>query len=147
MFARSKELGLITRVTLNITNKLPKDLTFEWLVDLCRESYVDQLMLRNVVIPSNVPVDTPTVGWIVKNVDPAVYPRLQDELKRACEKDGMVIRKLNFGSIVYDCKGVSVTYSDYCVQDSNDGEDIRSLILMEDGHCYSNWNSKASILF
>lgn len=147
LFARSKELGLLTRVTLNITNKLPKDINFKLLVDLCLESYVDQLMLRNVVVPNNVPVDTPTVGWIVKNVDPSVYPRLQDELKRNCERDGMALRRLGFGSVVYDYKGISVTYSDYCVQDSNDGEDIRSLILMEDGHCYSSWNSKASVLF
>jgi hypothetical protein len=147
LFARSKELGVLTRVTLNITNKLPKEINFESLVSLCKENYVRQLMLRNVVIPNNVPLNTPTVLWILKNVDPSMYPRLQNELKEACEKNGMAIRRLNFGSMVYDYREVSVTYSDYCVQDSNDGKDIRSLILMEDGHCYTSWNSDASALF
>ncbi len=147
MFARSKELGLLTRVTLNITNKLPENISFKWLVEVCRNNFVDQLMLRNVVVPNNVPLDIPTAKWISKNVDPTMYPRLQAELKKTCEKKGMLLRKLSFGSLVYDYRGVSVTYSDYCVQDDNDGEDIRSLIFMEDGHCYTSWNSKASILF
>jgi len=147
LFRRSKELGLVTRVTVNITNKLPKDITFLQLVDLCRDTFVDQLMLRNVVVPNNVPLDIPTAKWISENVDPTMYPRLQNELKHVCEKKGMLIRKLSFGSLVYDYRGISVTYSDYCVQDDNDGEDIRSLIFMEDGHCYTSWNSKASALF
>jgi sulfatase maturation enzyme AslB (radical SAM superfamily) len=147
LFARSKELDLVTRVTLNITNKLPKDINFEWLVNLCKETYIDQLMLRNVVVPNNAVHSPETRKWINENVDTRMYPRLQDELKRACERDGMMLRILNFGSVVYDYKGVAVTYSDYCVQDNNNGKDIRSLIFMEDGHCYTSWNSKASILF
>ena len=147
MLARSKEIGLLTRATINITSKLPRDINFEWLVGLCQESYVDQLLLRNIVIPNNVPSDSPTAKWIQENVDQSVYPRLQDELRRACEKDGMMLRRLNFGAIVYDYQGISVTYSDYCVQDANDGKDIRSLIFMEDGHCYTSWNSMASVLF
>lgn len=146
MFKKSKDLGMITRVTLNVTNKIPSDVRFDTLVELCRMNYIDQLMLRNVVVPSNVP-RTKEARWIEKNVDPEVYFRLQNELKRTCEKEGMMIRRLNFGSVVYEYQRVSVTYSDYCVQDDNDGKDIRSLIFMEDGHCYTSWNSKASILF
>ena len=146
MFKKSMELGMVTRVTLNVTNKVPRDVRFDTLVELCRMNYIDQLMLRNVVVPSNVP-RTKEVRWIEKNVFPNVYFRLQSELKRICEKEGMMIRRLNFGSIVYDYQGISVTYSDYCVQDDNDGKDIRSLIFMEDGHCYTSWNSRASILF
>jgi MoaA/NifB/PqqE/SkfB family radical SAM enzyme len=147
LFARSKELGLLTRVTLNITNKIQSETPFEHLVELCKLNRVDQLMLRNVVVPNNVPSDLKEAKWIRENVDPTVYERLQTELRVACEKEGMLLRRLNFGSLVYDYKGVSVTYSDYCVQDENDGKDIRSLIYMEDGHCYPNWNSKASALF
>lgn len=147
MFRKSKELGLINRVTLNITNKIPDDIPFDNLAAICISSGVDQLMLRNVVIPSNVSTDTKEAQWIEKNVDPLLYFRLQQELRDRCKKEGMLLRRLNFGSTVYDYHGVSVTYSDYCVQDDNDGEDIRSLIFMEDGHCYTSWNSKASILF
>jgi hypothetical protein len=51
------------------------------------------------------------------------------------------------GAKVYDYDGIAVSYSDYCIQDYNDGDDIRSLIFQEDGHVYTSWNSKASILF
>ena len=147
LFARAKDLGMITRVTLNITNKIQPDITFKDLIFYCCDNSVDQLMLRNVVVPSNVSSDSQEARWIQENVDPGMYHRLQKELRKSCEEEGMMIRRLNFGSVVYDYQGVSVTYSDYCVQDDNDGKDIRSLIFMEDGHCYTSWNSQASILF
>ena len=58
-----------------------------------------------------------------------------------------IIRKLPFGATVFDINGVSFTYFDYCVQESSNDETIRSLIYQEDGHLYTSWNSKASIIF
>ena len=144
LFARSKEIGLVTRVTFNVINQ---GVGFEALVDLCQENHVDQLMLRCVVVPNNISEEDKTAAWIKKNVDEELYPRLYDEMRKVCTSYGMLLRRLNFGSLVYDYRGLSVSYSDYCVQDANDGKDIRSLIYMEDGHCYTSWNSKASILF
>jgi len=59
---------------------------------------------------------------------------------------GFLIRELP-NLRIYDYKGLSVSSSDYCMQDESGADDIRSLIFMEDGHLYTNWNSKASILF
>ena len=147
MFAKAKEERLVTRVTLNVTNKIPEETKFEHLVDLCRESHVDQLMLRRVTIPEGVDESHPTAKWIEKNTRWAQFEKLWSEMDALCSNFGRFIRRLHFGPKVYDYNGVSVSYSDYCVQESTTGEDIRSLIFLEDGHCYTSWNSKASILF
>jgi hypothetical protein len=51
------------------------------------------------------------------------------------------------GIEVYDIMGMSVCFSDYCIQQENRMEDIRSLIFHQDGHVYTSWDSPASILF
>lgn len=146
LFARSKELGMLTRAAINITNRIPKETTFNNLIDLCRESYVDQLMLRQIVVPNYVKGDSATAKWINENVDPEQYERLFAEMKAGCTLHGRFLRQLHFGPGVYEYRGVSVSYSDYCIQDSNEGEDIRSLIFLEDGHLYTSWNSTASAI-
>jgi hypothetical protein len=93
-----------------------------------------------------VKADSATAKWINENVDPEQYVRLFDEMKAACTLHGRFLRQLHFGPSVYAYRGVSVSYSDYCIQDSNVGEDIRSLIFLEDGHLYTSWNSTASAI-
>ena len=146
LFARSKELGMLTRATVNITGWISKEMTFYDFIDLCRAGSVDQLMLRQIVVPNYVEADSATAKWINENVDPEQYDRLFNEMKDACTVRGRFLRQLHFGPGVYDYKGVSVSYSDYCIQDSNEGEDIRSLIFLEDGHLYTSWNSTASAI-
>ena len=121
-------------------------MTFYDFIDLCRAGSVDQLMLRQIVVPNYVEADSATAKWINENVDPEQYDRLFNEMKDACTVRGRFLRQLHFGPGVYDYKGVSVSYSDYCIQDSNEGEDIRSLIFLEDGHLYTSWNSTASAI-
>jgi hypothetical protein len=48
---------------------------------------------------------------------------------------------------VRDVGGIAVTFFEYCVQDSNGEDDIRSLIYNQDGHLYTTWNSPASMIF
>jgi hypothetical protein len=146
LFTRSKELGMLTRATINITNWISKEMTFDGLIGFCRSGNVDQLMLRQIVVPNYVKADSATAKWINENVDPEQYVRLFDEMKAACTLHGRFLRQLHFGPSVYAYRGVSVSYSDYCIQDSNVGEDIRSLIFLEDGHLYTSWNSTASAI-
>ena len=82
--------------------------------------------------------------WIASNSNDEQYKKMMWEVK---EIGHHVVRKLPYGAVVYDIDGIAVTGFDYCVQDQNNNEDIRSLIFMEDGHVYTSWNSKASILF
>jgi molybdenum cofactor biosynthesis enzyme MoaA len=140
--------GMLCRVCFNVTNKfaiVPR-LNFGDL--LCLMSYVraDQFTLRNIVVP-NFTKETPQSKWIKENVDPDLYPRLASELKEMCQAKGQLLRNLPYGAKVYQLDDIAVSYSDYCIQDSNNMDDIRSLIFQEDGHVYSSWNSRASAIF
>jgi organic radical activating enzyme len=147
MFAKIKEEGMLTRVTINVTDRIPKDTKFDDLIAMCRESHVDQMMLRQIVIPNYVDPNSKTAQWITMNVDDAQYSRLFAEMRAGVHLHGRFLRQLHFGPEVWEYNGVSVSYSDYCIQDSNMGEDIRSLIFLEDGHLYTSWNSAASAIF
>ena len=141
-----KKLGFLVRVTLNITNMIPPDTKFTDIAKLCLQRGVDQLTLNNIVIPDNTRTTT-EASWITANVKPDQYQFLQLGLLHQVEKSGFKIRELAHGPVVYDYYGLSVTHNDYCVQNSNREDDIRSLIFMEDGHLYTSWNSRASKIF
>jgi hypothetical protein len=139
--------GMLLRMTFNATNSFKfRELTFQSLLEYCLKWNVDQLTLRKIVAP-NYTEKTEQTEWIKDNIDLLLYPRLMDELKTACKKQGHHVRTLPYGAEVYDIQGIAISYSNYCIQDDNDTEDIRSLIYQADGHLYSSWNSEASKLF
>lgn len=147
--------GMLTRITFNVTNKLHKggsinvkgysyqDLTFRNLIDVCKTAHVDQMTIRNIVVPNNTE-RTKETKWIEDNVDSSIYRKIEEHMIKSCEKNGELIMQLPYGALVYDYEGIAVSYSRYCVQDSNKGDDIRSLIFQEDAHVYTSWNSNAS---
>jgi hypothetical protein len=98
------------------------------------------------VIPNNVPKSKYTM-WIRDNTNPAQYDTMVDKMREELAKHGTFIRSTEFGMLIYDYMGISVTTSDYCIQDNSQNIDIRSLIYLDDGHLYTSWNSKASRLF
>lgn len=144
-FNKAWEYGIIPRVTINITNLLPEDITFEKLLKTCKLYGVKQMSLRQVVKPNNCEENKHT-KWIDENVNPNMYNRLIQEFQRKAEQF-LFIRSLPYGAKLFDVKGISFTYFDYCIQDSSNGNDIRSLIYQQDGHCYTTWNNPASIIF
>jgi hypothetical protein len=137
----AKKIGIITRVTLNITDMLPY-LNWETLLGYCRKYKVDQFSLRRITIPTGVSEDDPTAKWIRQHHADETYKNLTRALAT-----NRAIRRLPYGSVVYDLDGIAVTAFDYCVQDEHGENDIRSLIFQEDGHLYTAWNSPASVLF
>jgi len=149
LFQKIKTNGMISRVTFNITKYLNggAPVTFQSLIDVCKKCDIHQMTLRNIVIPDYIEKENKQTAWIRENVDPAMYKTLREEMINSCEKDGYLLRDLEYGSKVFDYKGIAVSYSDYCIQDHNNGKDIRSLIFKEDGHVYTNWASDASVLF
>ena len=146
LFKRIQDVGMTSRVTLNITNMIPEITTFRDVVVQCIAHGVDQLLLRNIVIPNNVPKSKYT-KWIRDNTNPSQYDTMVDEMREELAKNGKFLRSTEFGMLIYDYMGISVTTSDYCIQDNSKNIDIRSLIYLDDGHLYTSWNSKASRLF
>jgi hypothetical protein len=145
--------GMLMRVCFNITSETylrrrtcPEGISFEDILYMAKLWGTDQFTLRKIVAPNNTE-ETLQSKWIAHNCDPSFYARLVNEMKRKCQEEGHHIRSLPYGAEVFDLQGISVSYSDYCIQDDNNTEDIRSLIFQEDGHVYSSWSSRASCLF
>ncbi len=115
---------------------------------MAKETGVHQLSFRHVVIPKNA-VDTQRSREAQKWIKEHKCTELYHMVKCLIEYDNTKkeIRKLPFGTTVYDIDGISVTYFDECVQSKHNIDDIRSLIYQEDGHLYTTWDSTASILF
>lgn len=145
LFSRIGQAGLISRITVNVTDLLGK-VDFSDLLAYCRANEISQLTLRRIVTPEN-PKDAPTAEWIVHHAHESDYHRLMEQARSFVSEHGRLIRTLNHGVEVYDCGGVSFSYSDYCIQERNVGDNVRSLVFLEDGHLYTSWNSAASILF
>lgn len=152
------QLGFVRRVTLNITNKIPRHKRdpkklFQKIMSLARKANVQQLSFRQVTVPNGVEITKrnklawAAKQWIEKNVDYDHYYDLVGAAKDAAIRQAHRIRELPYGAEVWDIDGVAVTWFDYCVQDEHRAHDVRSLIYQEDGHLYTAWNSPASILF
>lgn len=148
MFRTLDDAGAVIRVTMNASTWL-KDAPFDTFIQECLESQVRQFSIRKLTIPHFVDNKMSkdyqkTTQWINDHADGTEYDRLIKEFMGGSYEK---LRKLNFGATIFDVRGVSFTHFDYCIQDSNRGEDIRSLIYQEDGHLYTSWNSRASIIF
>jgi molybdenum cofactor biosynthesis enzyme MoaA len=146
VFARAVSLGLVVRIALNAVNDF-SDVSFSKVAAACRASGVSQLTLRRITVPERV-VDTAearkTKEWIERHSGNQIYQRLIREFEAESKR---LIRTLTTGAQVFDLDGLSFTCSDYCVQERNREDDIRSIIFAEDGHCYDGWDCRASVLF
>jgi hypothetical protein len=145
LFSRIGREGLISRITVNITDLLG-EIAFSELLAYCRTNKISQLTLRRIVTPED-PKDARTADWIARHAHDSDYRSLMEQARLLVSEHGRLIRTLNHGVEVYDCGGVSFSYSDYCIQEHNLGDNVRSLVFLEDGHLYTSWNSPASILF
>jgi hypothetical protein len=143
MFELIHETGMITRVCLNVTDLIPKSMSFKILLDGIKLYSIQQLLVRRISYPSNAK-PCPQVEWIDQYTSKERYEELYREMHLSHPK---LVRVLPHGAEVFDIDGVSVSFSDWCIQESNQTEDIRSLIMLEDGHVYTSWSDKGSILF
>jgi len=142
----ANKLSLVVRLTVNITNRLENKFTFTQLVNYCSQHRVRQLTLRKIVAPE-VPFDQQTAKWIEANAPTSLYDSMISEATKLIKTEGRLIRQLNNGVNIYDINDVSFSHSDYCIQERSLGNNVRSLVYQEDGHLYTSWSSKASILF
>lgn len=145
IFKKIYQKGMLCRMTLNITNLLVIS-DFSEILDYCHQNNISQLSLRKIVVPEN-PKDSLIVKWIEENVEESLYTKLVDSSTKYLKENGKIIRTTTDGITIWDCYGVSYAHIDYCIQERNQSNNIRSLIFAEDGHLYTSWNSKASTLF
>jgi hypothetical protein len=110
---------------------------------------IRQLLVRNISIPKNASQSGREIQWIKDHTSFDRYLSLAQEFERIMIKDGkkpLMILPFD-GSRVWGYRGISVVFSDYCIQESTREDAVRSLIYQADGHLYSSWSDPASILF
>ena len=148
-----------SRITVMLTPEVCKLPFMGWL-DLCKKQGIRGLSFREVTIPTDCQ-DTPeakkTAAWIClleknkvitdwkNDFNDKFYPK--GPTKDCCPMDPRTIRRLPYGAVIKDFDGISVTKFEYCIQDSNGDDDIRSLVYNQDGHLYTTWSSPASMIF
>ena len=143
-------LDIMVRLTVNMTHKFQdiEEGLRAHLIGVCKRFQISQLLLRRLTAPDSYDLASHlpnrTTDWIIRNAWGSHKFYLAE---KALIKGGRKIRQLSHGVTVYDVEGISVVVSDYCIQEEDQGSDLRSLIFMEDGHLYTKWNSKASRLF
>lgn len=143
--SHAMSLGIVIRLTVNVSDLLGADP--ETLIHYCKERQVSQLTFRKLTIPEN-PKHEGTVNWILEHAPEPLWDQFAQEIKRILQKRGRLLRTLNHGETVWEVDGtVSLSWSDYCIQERDNGTNIRSLVFQEDGHLYTSWNSPASILY
>ncbi len=148
VFREIHNLGLISRITVVLT-KAAMGWSFGRWIRNCRMLNIKQISFREMTVPNDAvrsEESNAAAVWIAANADFKDVLHWQSDMKADLE-GARVIRKTSYGATIYDIEGVSVTYFDYCVQDNHGDDDIRSLILNQDGHLYTTWNSPASLLF
>lgn len=138
----------IIRLTLVVTDFTNVG-SFSEIIDYCRRNRIDQLSLRKPTIPARSEDSTwgrRTQQWIYQNTHLRKYEALINEFNHKRQKYPCV-RKLPFGVCIFDVEGISFASFEYCVQDTNGDDDIRSLIYAEDGHMYTSWTYQSSKIF
>jgi hypothetical protein len=145
LWNRLNTLGMVSRITVNVTNLLTEYNPIWW-INQCNRLGIHQLTFRRVTVPESC-VSFATQNWIFDNAPDYLYQNITAELENVAKTDGRLIRSLKNGIRIWDINGVAVATSDYCIQERDEGDNLRSLVFQEDGHLYTGWGSKASILF
>jgi organic radical activating enzyme len=147
VMVESKRLGMMVRLCLNLTDRIPAVYNkFSHILEVLKKYEFDQLLIRHISYPEELEEsDNLAIDWIKRHTQYKRYLELMDTAYNIT--GATLVRTLPHGAQVWDIGGLSVSFSDYCVQTVNNTEDIRSLIFLEDGHLYTSWASRASILF
>lgn len=145
-----KRTNGLLRFTLVVHDGFPA-VAFQDIIEYCKKHSIDQLSLRNPTIPKNIQNTKEaqqTKAWIKTYTSKKLYENMVEDFNHLKNNnEAMKLRELNFRATVYDVQGISFTHFDYCVQDQNNGDDIRSLIYMENGHLYTSWSLSSSKIF
>lgn len=141
-----KEHSKILRATINMWDQTYKIPPKVWIEILHLKGF-RQVSFRTLSIPEkcvNTEESKKAQNWIKENAKPNL--EWNSELEKLIN-ESRKIRSLNFGGQVYSYKDIAISIMPFCVQENNNGENIRSLIFQEDGHIYDSWDDPASIIF
>jgi len=147
-----KEQGFNLRMSLNMTNVYDKQYPEDILMQ-CKMLRADQITFRKLYGGG---VDTPESIWVDDNAaHETVFTRIfeyiagerDSEFQEWCDNgEGTPLYRLPFGAMVYSIDGMSVAIDDNCMGKDNN-EDLKYVILRENGKLYCQWDDEGSLIF
>ena len=117
--------------------------TPESVIDLCTNLGADQITFRALWAPD---ASTEQGLWIKEHVT-EVTTDFVKVLKADVLAKGKYLDTLEYGSDRYDYCGFSVVVDEDSMSQKANKEAIKYLILRTNGHLYSKWDTKASLIF
>ena len=135
----AKANNMNVRVCLNLTNEF-NPYSLEYIFQWANERNVDQLTFRKIYRSGK---NTEQDKWIIAHeYDKNSYPKIGHFIVM----NGTPIRKLPFGAMLYDCRGIGVVGDEDCMA-KNNLNDMRYAILRPNNHLYSSWDLKGSLIY
>ena len=140
-----KRLNINLRICLNMNDEmlLHHPCTPESVIDLCTNLGADQITFRALWAPD---ASTEQGLWIKEHVT-EVTTDFVKVLKADVLAKGKYLDTLEYGSDRYDYCGFSVVVDEDSMSQKANKEAIKYLILRTNGHLYSKWDTKASLIF
>ncbi|MCF7815359.1 MAG: radical SAM protein [Candidatus Cloacimonetes bacterium] len=157
-----KKQGFNLRLSLNMTNVYNKIKPFQ-LYKKCYDLGANQITLRKLYYPDEDPrIESPQTKWVKNNscdedkfFEIEGYITGNEFLDPDDPIDGTIVNRggygkplyrLPFGAMVYSYEGMSIAIDDNCMS-KNNTEDLKYVILRENGKLYCQWDDEGSLIF
>lgn len=150
-----KEKGFNLRLSLNMTNVYNNTLP-ENILNACSYLGADQITFRKLYTSGG---DTPEDKWVKENAcDQSLIKEIEEYVAGVPHHNnrgeqwmeggkGKKGFKLPFGAWVYSIMGMSVAIDDDCMAKEAVTEDLKYVILRENGKLYWSWDDEGSLIF
>lgn len=137
---------ITVRLTISVSLVLGKYLNYSELFKYAKEVGAHQICVRKLTFPEDCRNDEPK-KWIESMAMGDTIDEALDDLRTVLSWNP-TIRVTSTGLRIVDVDGVAVSYQQQCIQESvEEDEAVRSLVFREDGHLYTSWSRKSSIIF
>lgn len=140
LIKKLKDFGFNIRLSLNMSD-VYDDYSPEEIINCCRMLGADQITIRKLYASDR---ESPERTWVMEHsVDEQRLADLLDYIKKMGKRG----YRLPFGAMVYSIKGMSVAVDDDCMAKEDLEEDLKYVILRENGKLYYQWDDEGTLIF
>lgn len=140
---KQRNINLRLCLNMNYDVLLHRDFVPASVIALCSELGADQITFRALWSPD---IATEQGEWISRHVTAKTLDFIE-ALKADVKAAGRYLDTLEYGADRYDYHGFSVVVDEDSMSQEENKNAVKYLILRPNGHLYSKWDSKASLIF
>ena len=134
-----KDNGFNLRLSLNMS-KVYNGEEPERILTYCKSLGADQITFRKLYYSDD---NSPQTRWVKENnINPFFFSKIYNYI----EKKGTPCYKLPFGPIAYSIMKMTVVVDNDCMNKDNI-ENLKYVILRENGKLYCQWDDEGSLIF